>query len=763
MKTTRRLFALLMVVCLLAGYVVLPASAESSDTPAATLSFADTTARTSLSDEEQVWKANGITFTNSKGEAKSNLTDTSNPVRLYANTGVKVEYPGMTKIVFTCAGGKNITADDLSGLGTVTINGSVITLELSAPADSISFVVGAQRRVMELAVYTGSTEPGDPSEPTTEPTEAPTEPEDPVEEIKDGTYVISTNGLTFAALDESKTYGYAPANDASAYTEVDVMTITNVEGGFTMQDCYGRYVYMSGTYNSFNVSTTAPTEGHVWQLKNNGTNLYMVNVAKDKTLAYSANYKTWGAYAALTDDHSTALTIAVYEAPAPVPGESAENPLYVEFGESTITVEPGETVYVALIYTGAELTVNDGEPIAITGSRFMPQIEKITNDGTEAAEYKLVIGYPLGHEQNPEALILGSQYTNLAEGNEVGYFYQYTAESDGKLSLSVDSAPEGVEIDIAVTIGYAQKTLLLDGVEGVLTLDVSKGDELRISVSAFDSKTWTFPAAEVTWNINYPVGSELNPLRPEFVWNEEGSAGEYTITVGAGETFYLELVQKGTELTVNGGEPIPITGNRFWAQSYTITNEGTEPAAYKLVVSYPVGSINNPEDIEEGETKVTFEENTEGYHYDFVAPATGTVTLKVSGETWQYSLTNKTQSTSTDAHYHDDTNVVDTETIEVKKGDVIVIFVSTYDPNDWFYGPAGEVTMSFSFKSAVVPGDVDGDGIVGIVDLMKLANFFAGKGSEINVENADVDGDGEVTIRDLMRLANHFAGKDTLG
>lgn len=132
--------------------------------------------------------------------------------------------------------------------------------------------------------------------------------------IADGNYIISTNGLTFAAQDEGKSYGYAPAGDATALAETDIITVTNVDGGFTMQDCYGRYIYMAGSYNSFNISTTAPAEGHIWQLKKSGNDLTMVNVLKQKTVAYSNEHTTWGAYAAdkLTN-HQYNLTLA--EAP----------------------------------------------------------------------------------------------------------------------------------------------------------------------------------------------------------------------------------------------------------------------------------------------------------------------------------------------------------------------------------------------------------------------------------------------------------------
>ena len=60
-------------------------------------------------------------------------------------------------------------------------------------------------------------------------------------------------------------------------------------------------------------------------------------------------------------------------------------------------------------------------------------------------------------------------------------------------------------------------------------------------------------------------------------------------------------------------------------------------------------------------------------------------------------------------------------------------------------------------------GDINGDGAVTVLDLMRLANFFAGKDVAVNEANADVNGDGSVTVLDLMRLANYFAGKAQLG
>lgn len=142
--------------------------------------------------------------------------------------------------------------------------------------------------------------------------------------IADGTYVILACGnLTMSSLAEDKGYGYPYATEVtvadgtvSGHTAADVLTITNVAGGVTIQDAYGRYFYLKGTYNSFNVGTEAPAEGHVWEILKNGDDYIIVNAMNKKTLAYSTSYTSWGAYPELTDDHNSLLNIVAAQAPA---------------------------------------------------------------------------------------------------------------------------------------------------------------------------------------------------------------------------------------------------------------------------------------------------------------------------------------------------------------------------------------------------------------------------------------------------------------
>lgn len=64
--------------------------------------------------------------------------------------------------------------------------------------------------------------------------------------------------------------------------------------------------------------------------------------------------------------------------------------------------------------------------------------------------------------------------------------------------------------------------------------------------------------------------------------------------------------------------------------------------------------------------------------------------------------------------------------------------------------------------STGIKGDVNSDGIVSRVDLVRLCSYFAGSSVEINEYNADVTNDGAVTRNDLTKLCKYFAGAETL-
>lgn len=120
----------------------------------ATLSFDSTDNRVSLSNDEQVWSANGVTFVNRKSSSTTNIADYSNPIRLYKGSQVVVEHSSIVKIVFNCNSSsyatelKNSIGDD------ATVSDSAVTIVLAEQTDSYTInALGAQVRINSIDVY----------------------------------------------------------------------------------------------------------------------------------------------------------------------------------------------------------------------------------------------------------------------------------------------------------------------------------------------------------------------------------------------------------------------------------------------------------------------------------------------------------------------------------------------------------------------------------------------------------------------------------
>lgn len=141
-----------------------------------------------------------------------------------------------------------------------------------------------------------------------------TEPETPSEKLKFGYVTTVTSGEKYllvaneavaaAPLAESYSYGYlgtASVTPTDGYIEqpdeTNAFTITAVNGGYTIQDSYGRYLYQTGTFNSFNVATEQPAEGAVWTIEaQEDGSAKITNTSVNKYMQYSTNYTSWGSY-----------------------------------------------------------------------------------------------------------------------------------------------------------------------------------------------------------------------------------------------------------------------------------------------------------------------------------------------------------------------------------------------------------------------------------------------------------------------------------
>lgn len=163
----RRISSLATLVVVLLVLIVPMFAFTASAAEEATLSFASTAQRTSLSTSQQVWEQNGIIFTNNKASSTTAVADYSKPARLYAGSSVTIEAPGnITKIVFDCNSSSYATAMKNSIGSAATASSDKVTVTLDGTSDSYTVEkLTAQVRIDSLTVTytTGSSPEPEPS------------------------------------------------------------------------------------------------------------------------------------------------------------------------------------------------------------------------------------------------------------------------------------------------------------------------------------------------------------------------------------------------------------------------------------------------------------------------------------------------------------------------------------------------------------------------------------------------------------------------
>ena len=115
-------------------------------------------------------------------------------------------------------------------------------------------------------------------------------------------YLIYASGIVAGPLALTSSYGYLPKITPEFEGE-DIMidnkaavTITETESGYTIRMSDDRYLYLTGNYNSFNLSDS-PSSGHYWSITKRDDGLFNItNLSKNKTIQYSPEYGSFGAY-----------------------------------------------------------------------------------------------------------------------------------------------------------------------------------------------------------------------------------------------------------------------------------------------------------------------------------------------------------------------------------------------------------------------------------------------------------------------------------
>lgn len=134
----------------------------------------------------------------------------------------------------------------------------------------------------------------------------------PAKEIVSGSkYAIVAADSAATYFYGEKPYGYLPTKTATAVNgkyietvECAGFTYTAVDGGYTIQDELGRYVYHTEARTNFNYAAEQPAEGAVWSVDVD-TDGNATIACDGYTVYYSTKYETYGCYPAdkVTDEH----------------------------------------------------------------------------------------------------------------------------------------------------------------------------------------------------------------------------------------------------------------------------------------------------------------------------------------------------------------------------------------------------------------------------------------------------------------------------
>lgn len=484
-----------------------------------------------------------------------------------------------------------------------------------------------------------------------------------------GDYVIYASNIVATPIAETSKYDYLPIdsteikNDRFVETFAHyVFTFAEVEGGYTIQDTFGRYLYMSGTYNSFNVAQEMPAEGAVWTVAIDETTgeATITNVAKNKYIQLSTKYKSFGSYA--TEQSNAVLPTLFAAGEYPTMVVTPENWATVPcFDKVTVTCEQGisynETEELYAYYTiGWDYTPLEFDNVTVIDEK---TIEFSFNTPIENnGDYRITFPagvftlYPNGlataSEETQVSItvdnpnILEVTYANPDNGatvNKLDYLYfEFSQDIFDNVKDAVITAEDGTEypLEVTYTDSWGDATpynaLCLKTAEPITTPGeytfvlkkeyIYAGENVRIA----EDVTYYFtvieglkvasvtPAedaeyesvSEIVLTFNKPVFHDY--VSALWVYDEAGNEFEFTKQVGE-EEYQVETLKFVTETPITAAGTYTFTLEDYavycYGSNYQMETAGTLKFTFTVKAADETG-INNVES-ENGKVNAIFD------------------------------------------------------------------------------------------------------------------------------------------------------------
>ena len=117
-----------------------------------TIDFSSAAQRTELTTQIQIWTNEGLTFTNNKLTG-NNIADYTNPIRIYKNSGIVIEFPEMSKLIIDASGvGNDYLWDatlEAAGLS-FTVENKIYTITFAEAVNSLELTCANQVRANSI-------------------------------------------------------------------------------------------------------------------------------------------------------------------------------------------------------------------------------------------------------------------------------------------------------------------------------------------------------------------------------------------------------------------------------------------------------------------------------------------------------------------------------------------------------------------------------------------------------------------------------------
>lgn len=417
-------------------------------------------------------------------------------------------------------------------------------------------------------------------------------PYEKVTEFAAGEYLIHANGFAATALSETGNYGYLPqfaveANGNFIQTNAFyAFTFTEVEGGYTIQDTFGRYVYQTGTYNSFNVAAEMPAEGAVWTVAIDEATgeATITNTSVNKYIQYSAQYKSYGSYATA---QSNAFKPSLYKlGEYPTMTVTPENwETIPAFDKVTITCESGIALNEASEFPPYYTIGWENNPLEFDNINIVDDntIELTFNTPIENnGDYRVIFEAGV-FILNPNGLAMPSTKAQ----------YTYTVENLNVLEVAYANPDNGSTVKSIENLYFEFNQNIVDNVSNAVITN-ENGDEFPLTVTYTDSWGDATPYYALCLKTAEPIttpGVYTFVLKKEYVCAEANA--NVRLTENLTYTFTIAEGLKITNITPANGveveaiEDILIEFNKeitCWAEAFYMTSDNG--AEYFLTPSF---------------------------------------------------------------------------------------------------------------------------------------------------------------------------------